>query len=400
MPIIHHSAAQGMVLWPVAAGNNNAIAPTRLPARSNNAMNNSSANTLPQSIGDGKSYVTMLQDANKATVLEARKSLERNFLKSQQERQQQPRQQHDRQDVVEPIRSTGQIQTTASAPMSNTTFVVPQQLQQQQQVIMQQMAAPPSRYPSIHPFGSVTMNNNCGQQHPPSFTPVMNADGKITNLVMSPSLPIFCQQPSMVLVNNNANADKKVWIGSVVKPTFPTSISFPAGLAASNAAPQAVTNAGFLGTFPISKTPLVGNNHGSAAFDALESSTNYLMSPTPANNSASGGRIAHNGGAGQMIPMMPPMAPLPAAVAASHGHSHGTPFAAAETTPPPDVVESDFNSMLSNLLSTALPPSDELFDDNMGAGNISDCFDDESCSADSLVGAPLQVADDGMLLPP
>lgn len=51
----------------------------------------------------------------------------------------------------------------------------------------------------------------------------------------------------------------------------------------------------------------------------------------------------------------------------------------------PPVQMSD---LFSNLLSTSLPPSNELFDDDMSAGNISDW------------GAePYQVADDGMLLP-
>lgn len=57
---------------------------------------------------------------------------------------------------------------------------------------------------------------------------------------------------------------------------------------------------------------------------------------------------------------------------------------------PPNAPQTQvqFNELLSNLLSTNLPPSDELFDDEMSAGNFSDFGE----------GA-LQVADDGMLLP-
>ncbi|KAL3817198.1 hypothetical protein ACHAXA_007741 [Cyclostephanos tholiformis] len=60
----------------------------------------------------------------------------------------------------------------------------------------------------------------------------------------------------------------------------------------------------------------------------------------------------------------------------------------------------DFNDFLSHLLGTTLPPSDELFDDDMSAGNLSDFgveMDEEGAA--SMIGGPLQVADDGMLLP-
>ena len=56
--------------------------------------------------------------------------------------------------------------------------------------------------------------------------------------------------------------------------------------------------------------------------------------------------------------------------------------------------------MLSHLLGTALPSSDELFDDDMSAGDLSDfsdAMDGEGAAA--MMGGPLQVADDGMLLP-
>ena len=79
---------------------------------------------------------------------------------------------------------------------------------------------------------------------------------------------------------------------------------------------------------------------------------------------------------------------VPTALQSTGGESH--PLGMMDTPP-----MQDYNDMLSNLLSTALPPSDELFDDDMSAGNISD-FDQVLGG-----GAPLQVADDGgMLLPP
>ena len=55
---------------------------------------------------------------------------------------------------------------------------------------------------------------------------------------------------------------------------------------------------------------------------------------------------------------------------------------------PQGMHASIYSDMLANLLSTALPPSEELFDDDMSAGNISD-FEE----------GMMQVADDGMLLP-
>ena len=60
----------------------------------------------------------------------------------------------------------------------------------------------------------------------------------------------------------------------------------------------------------------------------------------------------------------------------------------------------DFNDLLSHLLGTTLPPSDELFDDDMSAGNLSDFGDHmvgEGTAA--MIGGPLLIADDGMLLP-
>ena len=60
----------------------------------------------------------------------------------------------------------------------------------------------------------------------------------------------------------------------------------------------------------------------------------------------------------------------------------------------------DFNDLLSHLLGTALPPSDELFDDDMSAGDLTDVCDTvDSVGAAAMMDGPLQVADDGMLLP-
>ncbi len=60
----------------------------------------------------------------------------------------------------------------------------------------------------------------------------------------------------------------------------------------------------------------------------------------------------------------------------------------------------DFNDMLSHLLGTALPSSDELFDDDMSVGDLSDfCDAMDGEGAAAMMGGPLQVADDGMLLP-
>ena len=56
----------------------------------------------------------------------------------------------------------------------------------------------------------------------------------------------------------------------------------------------------------------------------------------------------------------------------------------------------DFNDMLSHLLGS----SDELFDDDMSAGDLSDfCDAMDGEGAAAMMGGPLQVADDGMLLP-
>lgn len=56
----------------------------------------------------------------------------------------------------------------------------------------------------------------------------------------------------------------------------------------------------------------------------------------------------------------------------------------------------DFNDMLSHLLGS----SDELFDDDMSAGDLSDfCDAMDGEGAAAMMGGPLQVADDGILLP-
>jgi len=256
--------------------------------------------------GSTKNDTMSMVRANNA-VVEAKKSLARNFLKSQQEQQKQ------------------QQQNPTSVQRSNAV------------VQQQHMAMPaPNLFPN--PFAAATMNDGITFRRLPTTT-----------------------QPSTALTSNeNWIMGQQHQQAAIKPPLLPAkTIAFlPTNFTAAN--PQA-------NTFPF-PTVVVNSNTNNGSSSSLPSpaavvtntSTNYLMAPTPAM-------------------------PLPTTTNNHHNYytyeSHPQGMAG---TP-----EFQFNELLSNLLSTALPPSDELFDDDMSAGNISD-----------FGATALQVADDGMLLPP
>jgi len=172
------------------------------------------------------------------------------------------------------------------------------------------------------------------------------------------------QQPPTITsgISNN-------WMGQLqqqqqepfVKPSCPIpakTIAFPANCHATNTPAQANT---FLSTFPSNAPIMVSNNHiaSLSSSAANTTSTNFLMAPNSSSNNA---MVFNNNGNGVY-------------------DSHPQGMAATPEIP--------FNDMLSNLLSTALPPSEELFDDDLSVGNISDFG----------LATALQFADDGMLLP-
>jgi len=245
--------------------------------------------------------------ANNA-VLEAKKSLARNFLKSQREAQR------------------GGQQPPQQPPAQVTSSV---QVQQQQQV------AKPNPFSALAMVGQVQL-----MQQPPTVTSGIGTNwmGQLQQQQQEPLVKPSCPIPAKTM-------------------------SFPANCNATNTPAQA--NA-FLGTFPSNTPIIVNNNHiaslsSSAASTANTTSTNFLMAPNSSSNNA---MVFNNNGNGN---------------GAYDSHPQG--MAATPEIP--------FNDMLSNLLSTALPPSDELFDDDLSVGNISDFG----------LATALQVADDGMLLP-
>lgn len=251
--------------------------------------------------GSTKNDTMSMLRANNA-VLEAKKSLARNFLKSQQEQQQQ--------------------QNPPSVQRSNAV------------IQHQHMAMPaPNLFPN--PFAAATMNDGITFRRLPTTT-----------------------QPSTVLTSNeNWIMGQQQQQAAITPPLLPAkTIAFlPTNFTAAN--PQA-------NIFPF-PTVVVNSNTNNGSSSSLPSpaavitntSTNYLMAPSPAM-------------------------PLPTTTNNYYTYeSHPQGMA--------DTAEFQFNELLSNLLSTALPPSEELFDDDMSAGNISD-----------FGATALQVADDGMLLPP
>eukprot|EP00580_Thalassiosira_gravida_P019275 CAMPEP_0201662192 /NCGR_PEP_ID=MMETSP0494-20130426/4356_1 /ASSEMBLY_ACC=CAM_ASM_000839 /TAXON_ID=420259 /ORGANISM="Thalassiosira gravida, Strain GMp14c1" /LENGTH=724 /DNA_ID=CAMNT_0048140501 /DNA_START=275 /DNA_END=2449 /DNA_ORIENTATION=- len=234
--------------------------------------------------------------ANNA-VLEAKKSLARNFLKSQREAQRGGQQAQQQVPIPAPNRST------KPNPFSALTMVGQVQLMQQPQTITSGIG-----------------NNWMGQLQQQQQEPLVK-----------PSCP------------------------------FPAkTIAFPTNCNATNIPAQANT---FLGTFPSNLPIIVNNNHiaSLSSSAANTTSTNFLMAPNSSSNDA---MVFSNNGIGN---------------GAYDSQSQG--MAATPEIP--------FNDMLSNLLSTALPPSEELFDDDLSVGNISDFG----------LATALQFADDGMLLP-
>eukprot|EP00571_Detonula_confervacea_P004421 CAMPEP_0172323730 /NCGR_PEP_ID=MMETSP1058-20130122/49450_1 /TAXON_ID=83371 /ORGANISM="Detonula confervacea, Strain CCMP 353" /LENGTH=628 /DNA_ID=CAMNT_0013039807 /DNA_START=16 /DNA_END=1902 /DNA_ORIENTATION=+ len=323
MPLVTQ-AAPGSAPWLNAA--------TAVP--SNTVVPGTSIPRSPSSSADtNKKYMSILHANN--NILEAKKLLEMNFLKSQLE------QQASQRAVVEPScpiqpqtnsvqRSNvvvQQQQQQSSGQRSNDVVQQQQhqqQLQQQQQVQQQQLNMP-NQYPSIHPFATMM-------------------DGNVISTFI-PNLPATAmnqlQQPPITGINHG-------WMGVNTSTTS----SFPANNFV-NGTPQ---DARFLGLGFPSKAPLLVSNNinhqlGTLPSTNTSSCTNYLMTPAPATQ------------------IMPQMTTFPMTNSINNNESH--PQALIDTPP-----IQDFNDALSNLLSTSLPSPEELFnDDIMSAdGDISACL--------------------------
>ena len=291
-----------------------------------------------------------LPDATKDTIIEAKKLLEQNFRKTIQQAEQSLPSQHQpppQEQHSGPSYPQQQQQAQLPLPVSMLTSNV----QQSQQLI------------------KLLRNHASALQ--------MNDNGKVLWQQFDIQQQ---QQPAFAPAPSNPN-----WMnmGQVEKFSFPqanntdTVSAFAPNFATknNNSDPQAVDN-NFFGNFP-SKSPDLLNNFEmdvDAANAANTMSTNYLMtaSSDPQN---------------MLMQQAPTNTTLPI-IKNTTNNNESHPQGMMDT--PPNQIQQQLDDLLNNLLSTALPPSDELFDDDMSAGDVSE-FDD-------LVGEALQVSDDGGML--
>lgn len=175
-----------------------------------------------------------------------------------------------------------------------------------------------------------------------------------------------------------------------MKPSFSANVAVSASTDLTNSAPQASDI--FSSGFPSNAAPTfnnfnANNNAPAPAQEANKgnSSLSFMNAMAPTADVGAWGRDA---------PAAPAVNPVTTTFEQRAFHPVG-PLDESETSSssPPN---QDFSDMISNLLSTSLPPSDELFDDDMSAGDISDFGD--GLDAEMPVGGPLQVADDGMFM--
>ena len=294
-----------------------------------------------------------LPDATKDTIIEAKKLLEQNFRKTiQQEQSQLPSQHQPPPQEQQSGLSYPQQQQQAQHPLP--VSMLTSNVQQSQQLI------------------KLLRNHASALQ--------MNDNGKVLWQQFDIQQQQQEQQPAFAPAPSNPN-----WMnmGQVEKFSFPqanntdTVSAFAPNFATknNNSDSQAVDN-NFFGNFP-SKSPDLLNNFEmdvDAANAANTMSTNYLMtaSSDPQN---------------MMMQQAPAKTTFPIMTnTTNNNESH--PQGMMDT--PPNQIQQQLDDLLNNLLSTALPPSDELFDDDMSAGDVSE-FDD-------LVGEALQVSDDGGML--
>lgn len=365
------AAPMGKTVWPPPSMSSTA------------ALNNSTAATQESS----------MRDANAAAVLEARKSLEENFLKSQQERCRKGDTLPENVISIQPRPSTKSFERMCNTPL----------LQQQQQQQQNQMMQIPTPFPN--PFSTTTGGVTATTTQPlPTITPIgttgknevswTGPTGKswmMEQEMFKPLQAVAAAGNNNVIINNSSstnNNNNTVFssassmsssVGLAVPQGIPRGISFPSKIPTSSS----INNGTVIGPAP------------GTADTAMNASTNYPMAPTSTtaniiNTNMFGNAFTSGSG------MMPTANDIGQSITNNHQQPQvvltGAPGiglgglggnGGLSKTPPVQ-----FGDLFSNLLSTALPPSEELFDDDLSAGNISDWS----------VGA-LKVADDGMLLP-
>lgn len=233
----------------------------------------------------------------------------------------------------------------------------------------------PQHFPSDHPSAYSASNN----------------DGKAL-VGRSDTMPPALQRqqqlrpPTTTAINGTMGGNSTGQSAAIVKPGFQANHhASPAAFFSGDVA--------FLGSLPINGAPppVVSNDFcapGAAAATHLPPPTttpsfsaSFAMTPSQSNP-------------------LPPTPNKNVTFAAMYDYveRHPRDGQAAESTQ--NHSAQDFNDMLSHLLGTALPSSDELFDDDMSAGDLSDfCDAMDGEGAAAMMGGPLQVADDGMLMP-
>ena len=378
--------------------------------------------------------VTSSQDQEKSTIqaaataaaLEARKSLQENFLKSQRERRMMAAQQQQQGsgDVEQPPENVISIQPRSTTLLGQNGVVVAAARQQQQQQHQQHpqvgvgaMPAPNRFLTNTTSFANTTTimphtdhTSMTGKIHQGWMT---SPTGK--SWVLEQQQPQYHPQPPLQWLeqqqqqqqgakdpNNIVSANNSMALSSSSTSAADSGSSCSGGLSP----PQASTNPtlnnnnallSFPGlsssSFP-NKTPFFDTkiSFGSNIFSDVDDVTTATnMAPSFANSHPMEG-ASSNDNINNSVTLMMPISTRtdslgypqqqPQQEQGVGNNVNGLMFGLSKTPP---VQMSD---LFSNLLSTSLPPSNELFDDDMSAGNISDW------------GAePYQVADDGMLLP-
>jgi len=336
------------------------------------------ADALKNSANNTSSSSSEMARANNV-VLEAKKSLAANFLKSQREQQQKDamdmgRERTSTESAVDMARKLQrQLQSESAAAPSTGNVVV-----QSHQPALSAMPMP-NRFPN--PFAAATMNDGITSFHGLPNTAPPQQQQQQTLIIPSGSdnnnnLMNWTGQPQQ-------QQQQQKQEGAILKPSLPivkpmfsaeTNNSCPiSSFSTSAPASQGTAANSLFGSFP-GKGPIVVNGGtGANAFTSSspEGVNNPLMGPSPSS-------MVHNHYTSA------------ATMVGNNNSSNINGDFSAESHLPGlnDSPEAQFNELLSNLLSTALPPSEELFDDDMSAGNISD-----------FGATALQVADDGMLLP-
>jgi hypothetical protein len=297
------------------------------------------------------------------TVVNARKLLEMNFLKTQQDHYHQ--QQHQSQQQQQ------QYQLQQSVNQTPHQQLVAMQLnilsaQNQQMVAMMKS---PLRFPPGHLFAAPSATDaegkapvgHCITVPPTNAIPTINGTG-------SNSLKGQSMIANLIFEGNHhttaaAFSSDRTFIGLFPNSGAPPSVVSGGVCATQDSLLNSMTTPTTMTTTTTTKSSNASIGHLSPPIATSDNGT-LLPSPPASNNGTLAAMIGH-----------------PAET--THHHSC-----------------QDFNDLLSHLLGTTLPPSDELFDDDMSAGNLFDFGDDMAGEGTAaMIGGPLLIADDGMLLP-